>query len=58
MLYSPEVKGVRSWDKLPSEAKKWIEEVESILKVPVTLIGTGEEVKEIIDRTRELGMEL
>jgi len=54
----PEVKGVRSWDKLPSEAKKWIEEIESILKIPVTLIGTGEEVEEIVDRTRELGMEL
>lgn len=40
---------VREYDKLPGEAKKWIEEVESEVGVPVTLIGTGEEAMDMID---------
>lgn len=54
----PEAKGIKVWDKLPTPAKKWIEEVESYLKVPITLIGTGEEVEETVDRTHDLGVEL
>lgn len=54
----PEARGVREWGKLPVGARKWIEEIESYLKKPVTLIGTGEEVEEIIDRTKDLGVEL
>ena len=54
----PETRGIKSWDKLPSTVKKWIDEVESYLKKPVTLIGTGEEVVDTIDRTRDLGVEL
>lgn len=55
VLY-PEVKGATSWDKLPREAKKWIEELEEELKIPITLIGTGEEALHTIDRRRELGI--
>lgn len=51
-----DAKGVREYDKLPSEAKKWIDEVESKLNVPVTLIGTGEETMSVIDRRKELGV--
>ncbi|MEM0001661.1 MAG: adenylosuccinate synthetase [Desulfurococcaceae archaeon] len=54
----PEAKGVKTWSNLPSHVKKWIEDVESYIKTPVTLIGTGEEVDEIIDRTLDLGVEL
>jgi len=54
----PETRGVKSWDYLSPRAKQWVEEVESRLKVPVTLIGTGEEVEDIIDRTRDVGVEL
>ncbi|MEM4487848.1 MAG: adenylosuccinate synthetase [Desulfurococcaceae archaeon] len=54
----PEVRGIRTWDKLPSTAKRWIDNIESQLKLPVTLIGTGEEVEDIVDRTLELGVEL
>ncbi len=54
----PEASHVRSWDKLPGEAKKWIEEVESVLKKPVVLIGTGEFLEDVVDRTRDLGVEL
>ena len=54
----PEAKGVREWNKLPRDARLWIEDLESKLKVPITLIGTGEEVSCIIDRRAEYGLEV
>lgn len=54
----PNSRSVRSWDKLPREAKAWIEEVEVRLKRPVVLIGTGERVEDMVDRSRDLGVEL
>lgn len=52
----PEARRVREWSKLPVEARRWIEELEEQLKTPITLIGTGEEVLDVIDRRRELGL--
>ncbi len=52
----PEAHGVREWLKLPKKAREWIEEVEEELKVPITLIGTGEDSMHIIDRRRDLGV--
>ncbi|HUB92814.1 MAG TPA: adenylosuccinate synthetase [Candidatus Saccharimonadales bacterium] len=40
---------VREWDRLPEEARKWVEEVEQEIGVPVTLLGTGEEAMDIVD---------
>lgn len=54
----PSAKGARRWEELPLEARRWIEEVESALRLPVTLIGTGEEVLDTVDRTVDLGVEL
>jgi adenylosuccinate synthase len=54
----PSAKHARSWSELPSEAKKWIEKVEEELKVPVVLVGTGEEVLDMVDRSRDLGVDL
>ncbi|MFP3201784.1 MAG: adenylosuccinate synthetase [Sulfolobus sp.] len=48
-----EAKGVREYDKLPYEAKKWLEELEDQLKTPITLIGTGEDSLETIDLRKE-----
>ncbi len=50
----PKAKGKRRWEELPVEARNWIERVEEELKTPVTLIGTGEEVLDTIDRRREV----
>ncbi|AHC51085.1 adenylosuccinate synthetase [Sulfolobus acidocaldarius SUSAZ] len=51
-----DAKGVREYQKLPSNAKKWIEELEIELKVPITLIGTGEDALDVIDlRTEKIG---
>lgn len=50
----PEVAYTKSFDKLPREAKTFIERIEDEVKVPVTLIGTGPRVEDIIDRRYEI----
>lgn len=54
----PSARGVRRWEELPVEARRWVEEIENSLRIPVTLIGTGEEVMDIVDRTFDMGVEL
>jgi len=49
----PECKGIKDYDKLSLNAKKFIEEIENKLKIPVTMIGTGPEAENIIDLRRE-----
>jgi len=49
ILY-PQCKGVSSIDDVPDEAKAFIAEIEEKVGLPVTLIGTGPGVEEIIDR--------
>jgi len=50
----PDAKGKRRWEDLPVEARKWIEDLENQLKVPITLIGTGEEAEDMVDRRRDV----
>ena len=53
-----DAKGVKEYSKLPTEAKKWLDQIEGELKVPITLIGTGEEALDMIDlRKEKLGSE-
>jgi adenylosuccinate synthase len=47
----PESSGVREYTKLPVEAKKFIENIESEAGLKVTLIGTGQELYDVVDRT-------
>ena len=49
ILY-PECAGSDDYDSLPTEAKDFINEIEEKVGLPVTLIGTGPGVEEIIDR--------
>jgi adenylosuccinate synthase len=49
----PECKGVNEYNQLPIEAKRFIEKIEVETGVPVTLLGTGPEVFETIDRREE-----
>ncbi|MEM3983985.1 MAG: adenylosuccinate synthetase, partial [Sulfolobales archaeon] len=44
----PEVRGLRDRSKLPRSVREWVEKVESTLKVPVKLLGTGEDVEDAI----------
>jgi adenylosuccinate synthase len=46
----PECAGARQYDELTSEAKQFISRIEKETDVPVTLIGTGAEVFDTIDR--------
>ena len=48
----PEDENKNSWESLSSEAKNYIENLEYILKVPITLIGTGQSNKAMIDRRK------
>ncbi|MEM0271959.1 MAG: adenylosuccinate synthetase [Thermoprotei archaeon] len=48
----PEAKGVRERSKLPVEAKRFIEEVEARVGVPVRYVGTGEEVLDTVNLER------
>ncbi|MGC8994354.1 MAG: adenylosuccinate synthetase [Pyrobaculum sp.] len=48
--------GKTRWADLPPEARKWIEEVEDALKVPITLIGTGPEPQHMVDLRRDKGL--
>jgi len=55
VLY-PECRGAREFDELPKEAKDFVARLEHEVKVPVSLIGTGPEAHEMIDRRDELGL--
>ncbi len=50
----PGAKGVREYSKLPEDAKKWLDEMEAEIGVPVTLAGTGEEAMDTIDMRYKL----
>jgi len=45
----PECSGVKSMDELSSDAKSFIKNIEEKLEVPVTLIGTGPFVDDVVD---------
>jgi len=51
----PQDKCVREWSKLSRDARNWLESIENSLKVPITVISTGEDVTCTIDRRKELG---
>ena len=48
----PECKGVKSYNELSKKAKTFIENVEKEIRLPVTLLGTGPDTWEIVDRRR------
>jgi adenylosuccinate synthase len=48
----PAVAGKRKYSDLTTEAKKFVEEIEFKLGVPVSLIGTGKDAEDIIDRRK------
>jgi adenylosuccinate synthase len=46
----PNCKGAKQYSELDSDAKKFVKKIEDEVKVPVSLIGTGPDVDELIDR--------
>lgn len=49
----PDAAGKDDYDRLPREAKRFIEDLEDRLRVPVTLISNGPDVEQMIDLRRE-----
>ncbi|MFB3890010.1 MAG: adenylosuccinate synthetase [Candidatus Bathyarchaeia archaeon] len=48
----PDCRGKRAFGDLPKEAKDFIREIETRTGVPVTLIGTGPEALDVVDRRK------
>jgi len=46
----PECKGMRAFEELPAEPRRFLERVEEETRVPVSLIGTGADALDLIDR--------
>ena len=49
----PEVSNINDYSKLPRKAKDFIDKLEDELKTPVTLIGTGPDLRDVIDLREE-----
>jgi adenylosuccinate synthase len=48
----PECKGATSYNRLSKDAKAFIDNIENEIRIPVTLIGTGPDALEMVDRRR------
>ncbi len=48
----PSCRGAKKYNDLPKDAKNFVKEVEDKTGVPITLIGTGPEALEIVDRRK------
>ncbi len=48
--------GKKKYEDLSKNAKEFIEKIEEELKIPVTLISTGPDSEQMIDRRQELGL--
>jgi adenylosuccinate synthase len=46
----PAAKGIRDYAKLPREASDFVSQIEQRTRIPVTVIGTGAQESDIIDR--------
>jgi len=48
----PQCKGIKDYSKLTKEALQFVENIESETGLPVTIIGTGAEINDTIDRRK------
>ena len=42
--------GITSWDNLPANAKKYINYIEKLIETKISIVSTGPERKQTIDR--------
>ena len=54
--WTEDIQDIRSFDDLPSRAKDFIDFVQSVIKMPVALIGVGPRRDQVIDRRLELDL--
>lgn len=45
-----DISGIKTYDKLPEKAKKYIAAIEEFIKVPVSMLGTGPDREDLIVR--------
>lgn len=48
-----EATGAKKWSDLPRDAKDYVDKIEDVLGVPVTLVSTGSDIEDIIDLRSE-----
>lgn len=51
--WQTDISGIRDWDKLPKQAKNYVEFVEKAIGCPITYVSVGPERDSIIYRNRE-----
>ena len=49
----PQCKSIKDYSKLSNDAKKFVEDIEAETGIPVTIIGTGSEISDTIDRRKK-----
>ncbi|MGB0588165.1 MAG: adenylosuccinate synthase [Myxococcota bacterium] len=49
--WSEDIKGVQSLEDLPESARRYVETVESLVGVPVAVLGTGPGRREVVERS-------
>ena len=52
--WSEDITGIKNYEDLPSAARKYIESIEEIIKVPVSMVSVGPERSQIIIRDANL----
>src|SRR4051812_5978485 len=50
----PQCKSIKDYSKLSNDAKKFVEDIEAETGIPVTIIGTGSEISDTIDRRKNV----
>ncbi|WP_309493476.1 adenylosuccinate synthetase [Candidatus Hecatella orcuttiae] len=45
----PECRGAKKLDQVPLEGRRFLQKIEDLLGVPVTLVGTGPDLEDVID---------
>ena len=50
----PQCKSIKDYSKLSYDAKKFVEDIEAETGIPVTIIGTGSEISDTIDRRKNV----
>ena len=49
-----DIRGIRDFEKLPQEAKNYVDEIEKLIGFPITLVSNGPGRSDIIHRKPKL----
>ena len=54
--WTEDIQGVRTFEDLPNNAQEYIEVIEKLLEIPITMIGVGPRRDQVIDRKNPKGI--